>query len=507
MAEKFRPERPNPKERLRSTAERRRKFFDKLTGSPWSWAAAAVMALESQGCATMTQAMGIATLEPRSSGMSYNAGMGASGSFVGPTLEVHSLPERARAGITNLPEGFYTPDLAERLHQARARGGKQPDVPRGYIDLESLGFERADGAFVIVQENFSGRPRSAAARNVLIAQETGRGLSLMSALPQRLDSGVRMEWVEVTRYGGQEIVSPPPPKSVEEHAANIATVGSHENMGGETRTTLSCRMTVLDGTFQDAAKPQRREKGHALEFDVLQGKTDLRPLSLVFSQEKSVTYPERPAQAALSTDYEPISDLTTLYTAYEILTHQQDNLTKRMNAIELRLKQPSLQNEEKQKLEAQYAKLSSQLSDLRISPEYRQTKDRSEKEIARLQAELASLQEKPLPAKERYDVNDLREGAAQKKWREKHIPELESQIAALQKEMAAELARLTPTSLDPLTKKLSGLVEAAKRKLTTAALGALGQNIGTRTEVRILTDFDATRGAIRLVFILDNPKQ
>ncbi len=506
MAERYKPpESRNENEYLRSVVKERKKFFDKLAKSPWSWAAAAVMALESQGCATMSRAMGYATLEPQSSGMSYNAGMGASGSFVGPTLEVHSLPERARAGITNLPEGFYTPDLAERLHQARTRGGKQPDVPRGYIDLESLGFERGNGPFVIVQENYSGQPRSVAARNVLIAQETGRGLSWMAALPHGLDSGVKMEWVEVTRYGSQDIVSPPPAKSVEERAANIATVGSHETLGGETRTTLSCRMTVLDGTFQDAAKPQRREKGHTLEFDVLQGKMDLRPLRLVFSQEKSVTYPERPAQAALSTDYEPISDLTMLYTAYEILTHQQENLTKRMQAVELKL-QPA-QGEEKHKLETQYAKLSSQLSDLRISPEYRQTKDRSEKEIARLQAELASLQEKPLPSKERYDVNDLREGAGQKKWREKHIPELESRIAALQNEMAAELARLTPTSLDPLTKKLSGLVEVAKQKLTTAALGALGQNIGTRTEVRILTDFDATRGAIRLVFILDNPKQ
>jgi len=505
MAERFgSPESHSGSEHLRSVAAERKKFFDKLASSPWSWAAAAVMALESQGCATMSEAMGYATLEPQQGGMTYHFDVGQSGSFVGPTLSVESLPERRRAGIANLPEGYYAPDVAARLHTSRASGGRVMDVPPGYIDLEALGFERGNEAFVIVQESHPGQPKSGRQRGRLVAQEAARGLSLMSFLPHRLSDGVKMEWAEVTRYGGSPIAPPPVALTVEDRAANIATI---EGAGttGEVRTSLSCRMTPLSGSLHDTARPRSRSQGHMIEYDLLHGNLDLRPLQLTLSEEKSREYPDRPAQGALTTPYEQLPGLTDLFTAYEVLVAQEESLVRRMHALEAKL--PSLQGDEKTRAEGQYARMSEQLANLHVSREYRQAQERFSREISRLQSELASLQARPLPAKEKYDANDLHDAVAQKKWREKHIPELEGQIASLERDMATELARLTPTSLDPLTEKLSGLIEPAKQQLTAAALGALGQNIGTHTEVRILTDIDATRGAIRLVVLLDNPKK
>lgn len=505
MAERFKsPEPRSGNERLRSVAEVRKKYFDKLARSPWSWAAAAVMALESQGCATMSQAVGYMTLEPQSGGMKYDANVGQTGNFVGPTFKVESMPERPRGGIANLPEGYFTPELAEELHAARSRGGKMRDVPPGYIDLESLGYERGNQPFVIVRENHVGPPKIGRERNKLIAQEAARGLSFMSRMPYAFTDGIKTEWVEVTRYGEVQMTAPPPALNVDERAANMATTENRILPAGDTHTTLSCRVTPVPGTFAESARPKKPEAGRKLEFDVLHGNASLVPLRLVLSEEKSFVYPERPAQAALVTDYEPIPDLVTLYTAYEVLTQQEDGLTKRIHALEIRL--PTLQGEEKDKATAQYARLSQQLTYVHVSRAYRETETKYREEIARLQTELATLRQAK-QAKDRYDVNDLREGAAENKWSRKHIPELEEKIASLQREMAEALERLTPTSLTPLTAKLAGMIEPAKQRLMTAALGALGTRIATQTEVRIMTDIDATRGGIRLVVVLDNPKK
>jgi len=286
------PER-GPVGKLKDAVARRRGLFDRLAGSPWAWAAAAVLALESQtGCATVVRGACYSTLEPNCSGIDYDtsvrqqtpeqlrpavsereaalaeggrgdvrqSGVGGppGGAWYGPRARIESLPPLGSPSVRSLPEGFYSPSVAKAVADRRI------EAPPAFIDLRSLNYRASGETFSVVHaevEEGAGPPQFAAARRSTFL----RGLAYVAPFTE-FDQGVNVEWHGTKRPSEKE-------------------------------TVVTCRVTV------SAEPAQLRQdapvlRGQSLEHSILTDQLKLEGVKIVFSSEKSVAYPDRLAQAA-----------------------------------------------------------------------------------------------------------------------------------------------------------------------------------------------------------------
>ncbi len=301
------PER-GPVAKLRESVAQRKRLFDRLAGSPWAWAAAAVMALESQtGCATVVRGACYAAVEPGCSGIDYDTSVGKrpaaaesgirksqregqtldasrdpnarqgggvvmpGGGLEGVKVEVKALPPRGSASIQSMPEGFYAPSVARAVKE------KKMKAPPSFINLEAANYRPGSEIFSVahaeVEENVEQELRSV--RHDVFR----RGLRYV--LPYlEYDQGIRAEWQSNRRVG-------------------------------QDRTFVSCRVTASnEPAYLRRNAPLLR--GESLEHSIL---TDQRKLEggrlyltengirvdggrIYFSSEKSGAFPDRPAQAA-----------------------------------------------------------------------------------------------------------------------------------------------------------------------------------------------------------------
>lgn len=322
----FSPE-SGPLAKLNEAAARRRKILDKLAGSRWAWAAAAVMALEgSAGCAPLARGACYAALEPNCSGIKYDVSLsqGAPGQMpsaqgfggdafaadpsrdmaanqpLGATIEAYPTVSLPRIHL--LPEGFYSPEMAKAV-----REGKTP--PPGFIDLRDLRFRSGGDTFAVAHEKVAESPEA----NVSLAMErAGRhGIKRDPRLARAEDLRRLRGALDLGASGEKQIAAKRESAMQATLARSLAHLAPH--LGYDQGVTaewhaiphpdapgsslVSCRATAsLQEAYLRGDSPVVR--GQALERDILVGNLDLSDGAVRFSPEKSLDFPERPAQAA-----------------------------------------------------------------------------------------------------------------------------------------------------------------------------------------------------------------
>ncbi len=261
--------------KLREALKRRKAFFDKLAKSPWSWAAAAVMALENQGCSvSLPRQVGWLALEPDASSVKWSVGVGSTQRGAEQT-SVGNLPQAANQGLSVGLE-FAPPRGKPTIEQT-------PEGVKG--DIVVVHAVPADQS--IEQKLMPRAGETAQQRLNRVMQHKIKPEDIAKEKAKMVERGLLMFMPQLNgKQDGIKI------EMVERRGSDTAESESHK---------LSSRMSPLKAPAQES-RLQKAQLGHKLEHEMLADAYAMEAMEIYFSTERSSRYSDRLAQAALETE-------------------------------------------------------------------------------------------------------------------------------------------------------------------------------------------------------------